>query len=86
MRNANEEINRSAKERRTHNKKGLTLIVRHVATPNAKQRLSRVVNILLNAAAKSTIAEEEKLPRHSPREEGLTGNKLSEEVKGQQDV
>jgi len=75
-----------AKRQRKQNNKCLTVIVRHVATPNAKQRLSRVVDILLKAAEKNTIAEEEKLPRHSPREEGLTGSKPSEAVKGQQDV
>ena len=82
----NEKVNRSAKEQRTHNKKVLAVIVRHVATPNAKQRLPRVVDILLKAAEKNMIAEEEKLPRHSPREEGLTGSKPSETVKGQQNV
>ena len=35
---------------------------------------------------KAAIAEEAKLPRHSPREEGLTGGKLSEAVKGQRNV
>ena len=50
-----------AKRQRKQNDKCLTVIVRHVAAPDAKQRLSRVVNILLKAAAKSTIAEEEKL-------------------------
>ena len=58
----NEKANRSAKEQRTRNKKVLAVIVRHVAIPDAKQRLSLVVNILLKAAAKSTTAEEEKLP------------------------
>lgn len=86
MRNTNEEANRSTKERRTRNKKGLTVIVHHLAAPDAKQRLSRAVNILLKVAAKSTAAEEEKLPRHTRREEGLTSGKLSEKVKGQQNV
>jgi hypothetical protein len=75
-----------AKRQRKQNDKCLTVIVRHIAAPDAKQRLSRVVNILLKTAAKSTIAEEEKLPRSSSREEGLTGGKLSEAVKGQQNV
>ena len=85
MRNANEEINRSAKERRTHNKKGLTLIVCHVATPDAAQRLSRVVDILLKAAEKNTIAKKEKPLPHSPRGEGWTSVKLAEAKKGHQD-
>ena len=86
MRNTNEEANRSTKERRTRNKKGLTVIVHHVAAPDAKQRLSRVVGILMKAAVKSTIVEEEKTPPYAPSEEGLTGGKLSETVKGQQNV
>ena len=85
MRNANKEINRSAKERRTHNKKGLTLIVRHVATPDAAQRLSRVIDILLKATEKDTIAKKEKPLPNSPRGEGWTSVKLAKAKKGQQD-
>ena len=75
-----------AKRQRKQNDESLTIIVRHVATPDAKQRLCRVANILLKASAKSTIVEEEKLPRRSPREEWLTGSKLSEAVKGEQNA
>jgi len=66
--------------------KQLRVQMKYVPAPDAKQRLSRVVNILLKATAKSTTAGEEKLPRHTPREEGLTSGKLSEVVKGQQNV
>ena len=84
----NDEANRSAKEQRTRNKKGLTVIVRHIAAPDAKQRLSRVVGILMKAAArstpasgKSTITEEKKTLRYAPSEE-----RLAEAEKGQLDV
>jgi len=76
------------KEQKTRNKKGVTVIVRRVAAPDAKQRLSRVVGILMKAAArstpasgKSTIAEEKKTPRYAPSEEGL-----AEAEKGQKDA
>lgn len=81
----NEKANRSAKEQRTRNKKVLVVIVRHIAAPDAAQRLSRVVDILLKATEKNTIAKKEKPLPHSPRGEGWTSVKLAEAKKGQQD-
>jgi len=63
----NEEANRSAKEQRTRNKKGLTVIVRHVAAPDAKERLSRAIDILLRAAARDTSQAEDSPEKPSTR-------------------
>ena len=68
------------------NQKRLVVSIRQIASPDAEAKLSHAIDILLKAAAKSTIAEEEKLPRHSPREERLTDGKLSEAVKGQENA
>ena len=74
------------KEQRTRNQKGVTVIIRHVAAPDAQKRLSLAVNALLRVTAKSTISEDEKLPHHSPKEEELTTGKLNDTEKGQQDA
>lgn len=42
-----------AKRQRKQNDKCLTVIVRHVAAPDAKQRLSRAVSILLSSLSTS---------------------------------
>lgn len=65
-----------AKRQRKQNSKCLIVIVRHIAAPDAKQRLSLAVNILLRVTAKSTVSEEE----------GLTTSKLNDTVKGQRDA
>ena len=69
-----------AKKQGKRNQISLVVSMRHVVTPDADTRLSRVVNILLKAATrgtivseKETVAEKEKSPHHIPREEGLTG-------------
>ena len=67
------------------NQKRLVVSIRQIASPDAEAKLSHAIDILLKAAAKSTIAEEEKLPRHNPRGEGWTSVKLAEAKKGQQD-
>jgi len=69
-----------AQRQRTCNKKGLTVIVRHVAAPDAKQRLSRVVDVLLRVTTRRIIAEDENRSHHSPREEGLATGKQKDSV------
>jgi hypothetical protein len=49
-----------AKGRRKQNEKSLAVIVRHVVAPDAEQRLSRVVSLLLSYLARSN----EKKSRH----------------------
>ena len=58
-------------------RKGLVVNIHHLPTPDAEARLSRAIEILLKAAARSTatlgksrIAEEKKTPRCDPGEEG----------------
>jgi len=43
-----------AKKQDKRNKKRLVVSVRHVATPDAKERLSHAVDVLLRAAARDT--------------------------------
>lgn len=75
-----------AKRQRKQNGKCAIVIVRHVAAPDAPKRLSLAVNILLRVTTKRIISEDEKLPHHSPKEEGLTTGKLNDTVKGQRDA
>ena len=86
MANMSEEAKGVAKKPGKQNQKDLIISIEHIVTSDADMRLSHAIDILLKAAEKNTIAEEEKLPRYSPREEGLTGSKPNKAVKGQQDV
>ncbi len=69
------------KKQGKQNQKRLVVSIRHVATPDGNARLSRVIDILLKAAARDALrskgnpanAEKGKPPCQAPAEDALTG-------------
>ncbi len=62
------------------NRKRMTVNLRHIATPDAEQRLSRAMSILLKAATKHTAtlgggvnAKKQQPPCPAPAEDAPTG-------------
>lgn len=68
-----------AKKQCSKGQRDMTVNLRHTATPDAEQRLTRAMSILLNAAARDASqskdninAQEEESPCETPAEDTLT--------------
>ncbi len=69
-----------AKKQSKQNQKLLIVSIRYIAAPDARERLSRAINILLGSAARGTVksegninAKKEGPPYRAPAEDTLTG-------------